>query len=436
MPDPPGPGPAAEAQPESQVLQSCWIIEAARHLVLESFGYSRSAAAAAERAGVLARCCGETRPDLARAHAAWMAEVAGAPSETGGLGWFLLQRLGSYVDAHAAPLLTREDLSRLRELGAADAMQVSKAFGRGGMPAAPPPEWPSVPRAQAPGLVHTRFGIIGDPHVGIGLSDRLTRAAVDDLNREGVAFSVALGDLTHGGGIDLFLQARQLLDGLQAPLLATIGNHDIWDAQADRPLGRQHFTAAFGRKTYGIHEGGEVRAVLLDSADPTPSRVPPFDMLVGSFTDEPNGAVPGGRISQQVGEWSEAIGAGGPSFIALHHPPYPYLGFPPLTFGLDEPSTDRLTRLARRIDAWGIFCGHTHRCALSELAGIPVLEVPSVKDWPYAYGLVEVSDRGWACNLRPISDTELVKEASTGAPVSLRRYARGPAEARAFARRR
>lgn len=106
-------------------------------------------------------------------------------------------------------------------------------------------------------------------------------------------------------------------------------------------------------------------------------------------------------------------------------------GAPPLTFG--QASTRVLMDLARRTGAWAIFCGHTHRSARYKLRGIPVIEVPSVKDWPYGYGLVEVADRGWAYNLQPISDAELVASASTAAWLPLRRYAIGADDARAFA---
>ncbi|MGH2768652.1 MAG: metallophosphoesterase family protein, partial [Actinomycetota bacterium] len=131
-------------------------------------------------------------------------------------------------------------------------------------------------------------------------------------------------------------------------------------------------------------------------------------------------------------EWAAAIERGPPTFILLHHPPFPYLGFPPIVFGLDEAGTALLEDLAHRLGAWAIFCGHTHRCAASELAGTPVLEVPSVKEWPFGYGIVEVAGSGWSFNLRPITNSAAVAEFSPRASLLFRRYARGPEEARAF----
>jgi hypothetical protein len=197
-------------------------------------------------------------------------------------------------------------------------------------------------------------------------------------------------------------------------------------------VGLTRFQAAFGRAPYGVYEVGGVRLILISSADPSPSPYPPFDLLTGSFTDDPNEAVPGGTIAEDVREWASSLGPAGPTFIVLHHPGYPYLGFPALVFGLDQSSTEFLADLAEQTEAWGIICGHTHRSALSDLAGVPLIEVPSPKEWPYAYGFLEVSDEGWGFNLYPAGDEALVAEASLSANVLIRRYARGPDEARAF----
>ncbi|HLG92993.1 MAG TPA: hypothetical protein VKY15_08455, partial [Acidimicrobiales bacterium] len=149
--------------------------------------------------------------------------------------------------------------------------------------------------------------------------------------------------------------------------------------------------------------------------------------------NDPKESIPGGTFSEEVAGWAaEREAEDIPTFIVLHHPPYPYLGFPALLFGLDEPSTRVLEDLVVRVKAWGIICGHTHRCALSQLAGVPVLEVPCPKEWPFGFGVVEVSDEGWAYNLHPVGSEELVAQSSFSANAVFRRYSRGPDEARAF----
>ncbi len=354
------------------------------------------------------------------------------PEETGPLGWFFLQRIATFVDAYAAKLLAVHESEALAELGGADTQEVAQALAAGGLPPAPPPEWPSTEDARPPGEVRVRFGIIGDPHVGLPIADRLLEAAIADLNQEKLACSVVLGDVTQNGREGFFVRARGLLDRLVAPSLITLGNHDMWGGDIDQPVGLERFRRTFQCQPHSLHEADGFRVILLNSADPTPSPFPPFDLVRGGFTDDLNEAVPGGRLSEEMVEWMAGIGPGKPTFIVLHHPPYPYLGFPPIVFGLDHASTQALASLVERTDARAVFCGHTHRSAAYRLGKVPVIEVPALKEWPFGYGVVEVSEEGWAFNLRPITDEALVEEASPRGGLLFRRYARGPDEARAL----
>lgn len=428
------------------LLLSCWIIEAARSSVLTAFGHVDAGVRGAQRARILAAECSRHRvglaPRLAGDHARWMANVAGDHHETGPLGWFFLQRLGMYVDGHVASELDPAAHDRFVALGAVDAEVVSKALLAAADPSIPAldqaarfeapqdvAEWPACAPAVAPGESLAKFGIIGDPHIGLEISNRLVEAALTDLNRDGVAFSVAIGDLTQNGSLAFFEQARTIFDASSSPVVVTLGNHDMW-AEA----GGVHFESVFERPPFGVHEKNGVRVIVLDSSDPAPSPFPPFDLMGGSFTDQPNESVPGGRLSEEVCDWMSGIGTAGPTFILLHHPPHPYMGFPPIIFGLDEDATRRLADLAERTRALAIFCGHTHRSALSELEGVPVIEVPSVKEWPFGYGIVEVTEEAWSFNLRPITGSSMDDAGAGGAGLIFRRYARGPDEARALAR--
>lgn len=423
---------------EAELALGLWVTEAARSSVLGFRGRHAASVRVAGRARILATRCGElgvqVQPAWASEHATWMAGVAGDEAKTGALGWFFLQRMGAYVDLHAESILPKGYWARLADLGAPDAKEVEEALNRDGIPPPPPAEWPTVAPAVAPGTVHTRFGIIGDPHVGSKWGNRFLPHVVDALNGQGVDFSVAIGDLTQDARKELFQQAHTELGRLSAPYAVTLGNHDMWGGGTDHPVGLQRFRAVFNREPYGLYETDRVRVILLDSADPRQSPFPPFDLITGTFTNDPKEAIPGGRISQECAGWAAALGPDPrPTFIVLHHPPYPYLAFPALLFGLDKASTDLLSDLVVRTRAWGVICGHTHRSALSELAGVPVLEVPSPKEWPYGYGMVEVTERGWAFNLQPAGDEALIQEASFSANVVVRRYSRGPDEARAFA---
>ena len=431
------------------LLLSCWIIEAARSSVLTAFGHNDAGVRAAERARILAAECVQRgvglAPRLASDHARWMANVAGDPHETGPLGWFFLQRLGMYVDGHAASELNPAARGRFEELGAADAKAVANALLASAEPTSAASgearlgvpheiaEWPACAPAVASGEPIAKFGIIGDPHVGLEISNRLLAAALSDLNRDGVAFSVAIGDLTQNGSLDFFEQAREIFEASLSPVVLTLGNHDMWGGTTETARGHMHFQSVFDRPPFAVHEKNGVRVIVLDSSDPTLSPFPPFDLMGGSFTDQPNESVPGGRLSEEVCDWMSGLGPAGPTFILLHHPPHPYMGFPPIIFGLDEDATHRLADLAKRTSALAIFCGHTHRSALYELEGVPVIEVPSVKEWPFGYGIVEVTDEAWSFNLRPITDSSMADADAGGAGLIFRRYSRGPDEARAFA---
>lgn len=421
---------------ESELTLALWTSEAARSIVLGMRGHTEASVRVAGRARILATRCSELgvalRPAYASEHARWMGEVAGMPDDTGALGWFFLQRMGAYVDLHSEAVLPKGYWVRLVDLGAQDAKEVAEKLMSDGLPPPPPPEWPRVPAAKAPGKVHTRFGIIGDPHVGSTMGDKFLPPVIDELNKQDLVFSVAIGDLTQNGREELFHKVKGELDLLTAPYLVTLGNHDMWGGGTPSAVGQERFQSVFGRKPYTVYDTGKVRVIVLNSADPRESPFPPFDLLTGTFTSDPNEAIPGGSFSEETIAFAGGIGDGSPTFIVLHHPPYPYLGFPAIMFGLDEPSTVVLADLAKRTNAWGIIVGHTHRSALSDLDGIPVLEVPSPKEWPYGYGIVEVSDGGWAFNLNPAGDEQLVAEASVAANAVIRRYSRGPDEARAF----
>lgn len=421
---------------DQELILALWATEAARSSVLGNRGHSPASTRAAERARILATRCSELgvglRPEYASGHARWMGHVAGTPGETGALGWFFLQRVGAYVDLHSERVLSEGAHARLVDLGSEDANEVNEALLRDGLPPPLPPEWPEARTAHPPGEVHTRIGIIGDPHVGTSMGDRILPAVVDALNGQDVTASIAIGDLTQNGREDLFRQAKGVLDRLEAPYAVTLGNHDMWGGGTPSAVGLERFRTVFGQEPYGVHHLGGLRLIVLNSADPRASPFPPFDLVTGGFTSDPNEAIPGGSFGSEVVAFAESLEADGPTIVVLHHPPYPYLGFPALMFGLDEPSTAVLRSLVRRTRAWGVIVGHTHRSELSALDGVPLIEVPSPKEWPFGYGVLEVSDGGWAFNLHPAGDPELVAEASASANVVIRRYARGPDAARAF----
>lgn len=420
----------------SDLLLSCWVVEAARSSAYERRGHQDASVGAAARARILAsRCAAEgikIVPNYATQHEEFMSGIAGSEEEVGALGQIFLQRVGAYIDAHTKELLSEEDHRKLVELGAPELDEVNQALMDGRLLYPPPPEFPSAPVQKSQGSVVGRFGILGDPHVGPDDSNEPIAIAIDEMAAAGVSFIVAIGDLTTNGQQEHFHKAREIFEKSPVPVIVTLGNHDMFGIEGDKSMGLERFTSAFGIEPNAIHEQDGLRVIVINSADPRISPFPPFDMLEGEFKDAPSQSVPGGTFSQETIDWMQSIEPGGPTFILLHHPPYPFLGLPPLVFGLDQAGTASLAELAARVDAKAIFCGHTHRCFATDLDGTPVIEVASSNDWPFGYSIVELTTDGWSFNLYPITfDAQL--DPMNHRDYLFRRYATGPDEARSFA---
>lgn len=418
----------------SDLLLSCWTVEAARSAALASRGQEAAAVATAARARILASACHAEGirivPNYATRHSEFVRQIAGSDPEMGALGMIFLQRLGAYIDAHTKPMLSEEDHTRLVELGQTELDEANMALMSGRLMPPPPPEWPAAGESKAPGEVLTRFGILGDPHVGLTDTNEPVITALTQMAGEGAAFVVANGDLTKDGQAQHFQDARKIFDESQVPVLVTLGNHDLWGGEGPS-LGMERFRAAFTTEPDLVHTENGVRVIVINSANPLRSPFPPFDMMMGEFKDASPQTVPGGTFSPETIEWMRNLEPDGPTFIVLHHPPYPFLGVPPLVFGLDQASTAHLAELVVRVNACAVFVGHSHRCHLNYLEDVPVFELASCSDWPFGYNMVEVTDRGWSLNLRPISyDAGL--DPLNHRDYLFRRYATGPVETRSF----
>lgn len=402
--------------------------------MLSSQGRQESSVQTAARARILASACNSHGvrivPQFATRHAEFLGHVSGSEEEMGALGMIVTQRLGAFVEAHSRPLLSDEQHSKLVDLGQTELDEVNMALMAGKLFPPPPAAWPEAEEVEAPGTVLTRFGILGDPHVGLIETNESVITALRQMAADGASFVVANGDLTKDGAEEHFHTARKIFDQSEVPVLVTLGNHDMWGGDGES-LGRKRFEAAFGIFPNTERTENGVRVIVLNSADPRRSPFPPFDMTAGEFKDAPPQTVPGGTFSPETVEWMDGLEPAGPTFICLHHPPFPFLGVPPLVFGLDEGSTAHLAELAVKVHAQAIFVGHSHRCHVNFLEDVPVFELASATDWPFGYNMVEVTDRGWSLNLRPI-DYEAELDPMSHRDYLFRRYATGPGEARAF----
>ena len=421
------------------LLRSCWLIETARGKVFEAWStsddrYESSAKIALARAAivgdVLTKRGKKTDEGLVALHKAWIDGVVG-PLGSDTLAPLFLARLSDWVDGHAAPVIDEGD--RLKSLSDEDRASLQWPTS---MPEVPPYEPLETPPVDPPDDTVFRFGILGDLHAGSPRAEPLVRAAIDDLNKSGAELVVQLGDITDEGREEQFRTAAELLQELDMPVTTMMGNHDVLALGALDLTGRGFYSTSFGRQPDGVlleHKGW--RFAVLDSATHLASPFTAFDLVTGSFLDLPGGAIVRGSLTVPQHEILAQVAepGGPPAFVFLHHPPQPYMGFPPILFGLREADSGRLHAVADSGNVWGVFAGHTHRNAITRRFGrVPCVEVGIPRDYPFGYAVVDVSPHGYSYRFVQISDEELLREAYRHAGGLQRRYGEGSAEERAF----
>ncbi len=164
------------------------------------------------------------------------------------------------------------------------------------------------------------------------------------------------GDLADNAADAEYEQVRELLAALPGPLYVLPGNHD------DRRALHRHF---------GV-PGGDGEPVQY-AADLGPLR------LIAVDTTRP-GEDPGALDADRLGWLDEelAMAPRTPTLLAMHHPPL--LTGIPVWDELGLPDADRQALgevVARHPQVRRIVAGHMHRTMIGELAGRPVLTVPS-----------------------------------------------------------
>jgi hypothetical protein len=424
----------------SDLLRSAWIVESARAAVYANWcateaRFTLSQRRASSRAAVLHHTLSErgvpADEALVGPHALWIEGCAGGPHDA--LGPLLLARLGDWVDAHALPYVS-SGADRMRALG--DAERSTLVW-----PSAVPTPGPFGPeRGRAPvrpgkkeGL---RIAVLADLHIGARHADALAAAAVADINASGADVVVQLGDLTDSGDKDQFATAAKLLAAVEAPLTTMMGNHDVYSASEQRLAGREYFSEFFGRPPDGVlMEHAGIRLAVLDSVDHEISPFAPFDLVTGTFLEGVGGAVVRGALSVRQHEiLAELAAPGAPAaFVFLHHPPQPFVGFPPVIFGLRDADSGRIHATCDSGNVWGVFAGHTHRNHRGpDFDGVPTQEVGAPPSFPCGYALIDATSSGYSYHWHQISDDDALRPALELAGPIHRRYALGAPEERAF----
>jgi Icc protein len=203
---------------------------------------------------------------------------------------------------------------------------------------------------------------LSDPHIGAdwGDGDPVARfaAAVETVRAMRAPPHAVLvsGDLAEHATDAEYEQVKELLGRLEAPLYVLPGNHD------DRRQLHRHFgvPGAGGEPVQYAVDLGAFRLVVLDTTRP----------------GEDPGALDAARL-----EWLDAELAAAPelpTLVAMHHPPV-VTGVPAWD-ELGLPAADRSALAAvisRHCQVRRLVAGHVHRVITGDLAGRPVLTVPS-----------------------------------------------------------
>jgi predicted phosphodiesterase len=123
-----------------------------------------------------------------------------------------------------------------------------------------------------------RFAVFGDPQVEHDYQSSLGRFKQEVADR-GIDFFCALGDLTNDATDDEVDSVKLQLDRVGVPYYATIGNHDLY--QAD---GWQRFKQNYGPSCYVVVIADRIKLIFLDTADGTigPTQ---FSWLEGELQD-------------------------------------------------------------------------------------------------------------------------------------------------------
>jgi len=108
-----------------------------------------------------------------------------------------------------------------------------------------------------------RFAVFGDPQVRHDYQTRLGRFKQEVADR-GIDFFCVLGDLTEDATPDEVDTIKLQLDRVGIPYYATIGNHDLF--QAD---GWERFKKDYGPSCYPVIIADRIKLIFLDTADGT-----------------------------------------------------------------------------------------------------------------------------------------------------------------------
>lgn len=184
------------------------------------------------------------------------------------------------------------------------------------------------------------FAVFGDVHYTLAEHPTMVRFR-HDVAEKGISFFCVLGDITHDGKSEQMQRARAGLDSVGVPYYVTIGNHDLYQADA-----WPSYKTVFGPSCYSVVIAGKVRLIFLDTAE--------------------------GRLGSHQFEWLEQkLAAAGDclTFIGTHFPLYDD-AVPDIGRLASGPERAKLQSLLRKHSVWAIASGHIHGWRRTEVEGV------------------------------------------------------------------
>jgi len=291
----------------------------------------------------------------------------------------------------------------------------------GGIPGRPDRYHPGVftTLSPPPGAPLLRFAVVADSHIGehtSGLAtstpfpfppgyhedeyaERMTRAAVDQIDEADVGFTIVTADNSSHGELDQLRDARDILDRLERPYVIVRGSHDrpnqYAGARAQCPSDGDCFRKVFFPN----------RPAPLEPRHIYYAKFKPRFALIG--LDSANLASGMGEISDAQLAWlDEKLTVADereiPAFVFFHHPVSEWqttLAVPPLIFGVNQQDAQQFLQVVGEHDSVrAVLTSHTHRnwIGYSPWTGrVPILEMGPAKEYPGGYSIVEVYRKGF-----------------------------------------